>query len=815
MKISYNWLKDYIKPVPSPEETAEILTSIGLEVESVEEFESVKGGLKGVVVGEVITCMKHPNADKLSITTVNTGNGNPVQIVCGAPNVAAGQKVPVALSGTTLFKGSESFTLSKTKIRGEVSEGMICAEDELGLGTNHDGIMVLDPSAIPGTPAGEYFNIVNDYVFEIGLTPNRIDAASHYGVARDLAAYLGQRMPVSLIKPSVDIFKPDNPVLQIPVEITNKDACYRYSGLTISGIKIKESPAWLKNKLTAIGLKPINNVVDITNFVMLETGQPLHAFDAAKITGKKVIVRTMPEGTKFTCLDNQEKELSSTDLMICNTVEGMCIAGVFGGLDSGIKDETTDLFLESACFSPVFVRRTSRRHLLFTDSSFRFERGSDPNATIYALKRAALLIRELAGGIISSEVVDIYPEIIPEKIISLSYRNLDRLIGQSIGKEKVISILKSLEIKIIKETTEGAEVSIPTYRVDVLREADVIEEILRIYGYNNIEISKHLVSSLSYTVKPEKETITNMISDLLSSNGFLEIMSNSLTRSSYYEDEKDSNKELVRIYNPLSSDLNSLRMTLLYGGLEAILNNANQKSTSLRLYEFGNIYRKSAQNSDNPLDKYRESERLSLFITGEENDANWAAPSVRSNFFQLKAYVELVLKRSGFDMDHIISKTTSEPFLSEGLEYSLQGRRLVYFGKLKNSLVHKFDIKNEVFFADFDWKLLLIEGSKNKTVFRELPKYPEVKRDLSMILEKSVKFEQVKNISFKAEKHLLREVLLFDVYEGEKIEAGKKSYAVSFTLRDDKKTLTDKEINKIMDSIANMLVNELGAQIRS
>ena len=815
MKISYNWLKDYIKPIPSPEQTAEILTSIGLEVETFEEFESVKGSLKGVVIGEVITCIKHPNADKLSITTVNLGTGEPVRIVCGAPNVAVGQKVPVATIGTVLYKGNESFTISKTKIRGEESMGMICAEDELGLGTSHAGIMVLDPTLKPGTLASEYFNIVSDHIFEIGLTPNRIDAASHFGVARDIAAYLGQNQQVNLSKPSVESFKVENQNNIIPVEIADKQTCTRYSGLTISGITIKESPAWLKNKLRSIGLNPINNVVDITNFVMYEIGQPLHAFDADKVTGKKVVVKTLKAGTKFICLDGQEKELSSEDLMICNTQEGMCIAGVFGGIDSGVKAETKNIFLESACFSPVYVRRTSRRHLLFTDSSFRFERGSDPNITVYALKRAAILIKEIAGGEISSDIIDVYPEPINEIKINLSFKNLDRLIGQKIEKSKVISILKSLDIKVIKEDENGLDLEVATYRIDVKREADVIEEILRIYGYNNIELSKSLTSSLSFSLKPDKETINNMVSDLLSNNGFLEIMANSLTKSSYYEDEAGSNKDLVRIFNPLSSDLNSMRRTLLYGGLEALLLNTNHKNPNLKLFEFGNNYWKSDKKSDNPLDKYNEEQRLALFISGEKNEANWNTITVKSNFFQLKAYIELILKRLGFDMEKIDLNSTAEPYFSEGLDYSFKGKIIVNFGKISNQLIRNFDLKNELYYADFHWNDLIKNLEDHKTIFTELPKYPEVNRDLSMLLEKTVKFEHVKNVSLKAEKKLLKNIVLFDVYEGEKIASDKKSYAVSYTLRDDNKTLTDKEIDKIMNSITGALESELGAQIRS
>jgi len=815
MKISYNWLSDYIQPLPSPEKTSEILTSLGLEVESMEAYESIRGGLRGVVIGEVLSCEKHPNADKLTVCMVDLGKGEPVKVVCGAPNVASGQKVPVATIGTILYKGSESFKITRSKIRGIESEGMICAEDELGLGDSHLGIMVLDPSAIPGSPASGYFNITADHIYEIGLTPNRIDAASHYGVARDLAACLAQKGKVGLTKPSVDTFKIDNHSNTIPVEIADKQACYRYSGVTISGVRIMESPVWLKNRLKSIGLNPINNVVDITNFVMFETGQPLHAFDSGKITGGRVIVRTLPEGTKFTGLDGKERELSSDDLMICNTETGMCIAGVFGGYDSGVKEGTQNIFLESACFNPLYVRKTSRRHMLFTDSSFRFERGSDPNITVYALKRAAMLIMDLAGGEITSDIIDVYPELIRPKRVDLRYSNIDRLIGQKIDREIIRSILKSLDISVLDEKADGLEVEVATYRADVQREADVIEEILRIYGYNNIDLSRNLTSSLSFSTKPDKEKITNTVSNLLSNNGFIEIMSNSLTRSSYYEAEEGSDPELVRIYNPLSSDLNVMRKNLLYGGLEAIQYNTNHKNPDLKLYEFGNIYLNTGKISENPLDKYYEEERLALFITGQKNEASWNTPGEKSNFFQLKSCVGMVLHRLGYLPEKLTYINTDHKALSEGLDCFEGKNRLARFGKVSQKLLHEFDLKNDVYFADMIWKNILAGVAGHKTTFRELPKYPEVKRDLSMMLDKTVKYEQVREISMKAEKKLLKRINLFDVYEGDKIPEGKKSYAVSYILRDDTKTLTDEQIDRIMDSIARSLEKELGAQIRS
>jgi phenylalanyl-tRNA synthetase beta chain len=815
MKISYNWLKEYIQPIPSPEETSKILTSIGLEVESIEEFESVKGGLKGIVVAEVLTCVKHPNADKLSVTTVYFGNGEPVQVVCGAPNVRAGQKVAVATVGTVLYNGAESFTISKSKIRGEVSEGMICAEDEIGLGHSHEGIMVLDPSAKPGTPASEYFHIESDFVLEIGLTPNRIDAASHYGVARDLAAYLSQTQKVELKRPDTNSFKTDNKNLIIPVEVLNPESCIRYSGVSVSGVEIKPSPEWLQNRLKAIGQKPINNVVDITNFVLHETGQPLHAFDADKIKGNKVFVRTLPEGTSFTTLDEAQRKLSSEDLMICNASEGMCIAGVFGGSESGVKDSTKNIFLESACFSPVHVRKTARRHVLNTDSSFRFERGTDPNNTLYALKRAASLIKELAGGSISSEVVDVYPSPVSDFEISLSYKNVNRLIGQVIEKEKIKGILSSLDIKIVEESDTVLKLHVAPYRVDVRREADVIEEILRIYGYNNIHIGETVHSALSYIRKPDKEKMVNLVSDLLSSNGFLEIMSNSLTKSSYYEQEAGADKELVRISNPLSSDLNAMRKDLLNGALESLIYNINRKNPDLRLYEFGNTYQIKDKVSDNPHDKYFEESHLIMLISGNKYETNWTSPAAAGNFFQLKSFVDLVLKRLGFNTDSLNRVTSQSGFLSEGIDIIVNTKVMVSFGKVAKSHASRFDIKQDVFFADFNWDLVMKEIRKHVTRFVGIPKYPEVKRDLSMVLEKTVTFDQIRTAALKAERKLLKNIMLFDVYEGEKIEAGKKSYAVSFTLRDDEKTLTDQQIEKIMDTILRAIEKETGAQIRA
>lgn len=814
MKISYNWLLQYIDTKLGPQQISEILTNTGLEVEGLEEVQSVKGGLEGVVIGEVLSCEKHPDADKLTVTTVNLGVDEPVQIVCGAPNVAAGQKVPVAIVGATLWPDDKGFTIKKAKIRGTVSMGMICAEDELGLGTSHDGIMVLDPEAIPGTPAADYFQVESDYVFEIGLTPNRIDGASHLGVARDLAAFLSQSEKVELVRPSVEGFKSDNKALQIPVVIEEKDGCKRYSGLTLQGIKVAESPLWLQNRLRAVGLIPINNVVDITNYVLYETGQPLHAFDADQVTGQKVIVRTMPEGTPFITLDEQERKLRASDLMICNTETGMCIAGVFGGITSGVTEKTTSIFLESACFDPVYIRKTARHHQLNTDASFRFERGSDPNMTVWALKRAAILIKEIAGGSISSDVVDVYPEPVEDFRIEISYANVDRLIGNHIDPATIRSILESLEIRVEKENAEGMIVLVPPYRVDVQREADVIEEILRIYGFNRVEITNGLRSTLSPTSKPDKEQVVNMTSDLLSSNGFFEMKSNSLTPASYYDGEEED-PAAVRLFNPLSQDLALMRQNLLFGGLEAIAYNINRKNADLKLYEFGNCYNLNAgNNGEDPLDKYGESFRMGIFLSGNVQSANWMQKAVEASFYQLKTYVELVLTKLGIDPTDLESKATDNPGFDEGMTYLLKSTPLVEFGRIAQQKLDQFDIKQEVFAAEFDWDLVMELLASHRILFKPLPRFQVVRRDFSLMLDKQVTFESLRALAFKAEKKLLKKVTLFDVYEGDKIEKGKKSYALTFTLLDEDKTLTDKQIDKAMLRIAKAFEQELGASVR-
>ncbi len=811
MKISYNWLKDYIKTDLPAIEVAKILTNTGLEVEGIENFESVKGGLEGLVIGKVTSCKKHPNADKLSVTKVDVGTGEDLAIVCGAPNVAQGQKVVVATVGTTLYSGDEEFKIKKAKMRGEPSEGMICAEDEIGLGTSHDGIMVLDDSAQIGTPAKDYFKIESDTVFEIGLTPNRIDGASHIGTARDLAAFLKSE----LVKPSVDQFKVDHHNLPIEIEVEDRNACPRYTGVTVSNVTVQPSPGWLQNKLKAIGLKPINNLVDISNFVLHETGQPLHFFDADKIDGNKVIIKTLAEETPFVTLDEVERKLSSEDLMICNKNNGMCIAGVFGGMRSGVTENTKNIFIESAHFNPVYVRKTAKRHDLHTDASFRFERGTDPNITVYALKRAALLIKEMAGGEISSDIVDVYPETVKDYEVELTFKNLKRLIGKEIEKDQVKSILKSLDIKIISESDEKLSLEVPTYRVDVQREVDVIEEILRIYGYNNVEISEHVNSSLSYSQKPDKEKIQNTISDILTANGFNEIMCNSLTKADYYNGlEKYSPGHLVKIYNPLSNDLNVMRQTLLFGGLESIVYNQNRRNPDLKLYEFGNCYYLKSSESENPLKKYNEEKHLALFITGNKTEESWMQKEEPTSFFTLKSYVENILERLGFNNHDMVQEEYSSDVLTEGLKYRVNNKELVCFGILPKKLLKSFDIDTDVYFAEFQWDNMVKLSSKNSIRYTEIPKYPEVRRDLALLLDKSVKFAQIKDLAYKSEKKLLKKISLFDVYEGEKLGENKKSYAVSFILQDENKTLTDKQIDKIMNNFIRIFESELKAQIR-
>ncbi len=816
MNISYSWLKDYIDIDLSPEEIGKILTQIGLEVGGIEEVETVKGGMNGLVIGEVVTCEPHPNSDHLSKTTVNIGTGELLPIVCGAPNVAAGQKVVVATVGTTMYMGKDEFTIKKSKIRGEISEGMICAEDEIGIGTDHAGIIVLPADARVGTLAKDYYNIQSDWCIEVDLTPNRIDAASHIGVARDLAAYLRNSIEHGYKKPSVEGFKVDNHNLEIPVEVKNPEACPRYSGVTISGVTIKESPEWLKRRLKTIGLSPINNVVDVTNYVLYEVGQPLHAFDADEIKGGKVIVRTLNSGTKFVTLDGVERSLNENDLMICNTDDGMCIGGVFGGLTSGVKDTTTNIFLESACFDPVFIRKTARRHGLNTDASFRFERGTDPNGVIYALKRAAMLIKEVAGGTISSEIVDIYPEPVNHFKVDVTYHNIKRLIGKDLGKETIKEILASLEINIENETETGLSLLVPPYRVDVKREADVIEEILRIYGYNNVEIPTQVNASLQTAEKPDPNHVKNLVAEMLTAQGFNEIWSNSLTKAGYYEGlNQYGDSQTVKLLNPLSADLNGMRQTLLFGGLECVAFNANRQNKNLRMYEFGNCYfYKGTELKDHPEKNYREEEHLGLFVTGAKENESWSGKQQPTSFFSLKTYAENILKRLGFAIGQLQVSEASDELFAEGLSYTSNNKTLVNIGIVAKKWLKKFDIDAPVYFADFNWDNVLILHKKHKVLFEELPKFPAVRRDLALLIDKSVKFSKIRELAYYTDRKILREVDLFDVYEGKGVPDGKKSYAVSFILRDDKATLNDKQIEKTMQKLIETYKRELGAELR-
>jgi phenylalanyl-tRNA synthetase beta chain len=818
MKISYNWVKDYLNIDLAPDRVAEILTGIGLEIEGMDKWVSVKGGLEGVVIGEVLTCKKHPDADKLSVTTVDIGASQPLQIVCGAPNVAAGQKVPVATIGTVVFKGEESLEIKKSKIRGELSEGMICAEDELGLGNSHDGVMVLDDDAIPGTAAGKYFNIETDFVFEIGLTPNRIDSGSHFGVARDLAAYLNlnEGLNFRASMPSVTNFKTDNYDNVYEIIIENTTDCPRYTGITISGITIKESPGWLKNKLRAVGLNPINNVVDITNFVQHEIGQPLHAFDADKIEGKKIIIGNLSDKSRFITLDETERNLSSGDLMICNSSEGMCIAGVFGGIKSGVTASTKNIFLESAYFNPVAIRKTSKRHGLKTDASYRFERGADPNITTWALKRAIMLIKEVAGGSISSDIVDVYPNPISSVMIEVNFNNINRLIGKDIDPEVVTKILELLDFEIVIEYGDSLTLKVPSYRVDVKKEADVIEEILRIYGYNNIDVSNHVNSTLSYPEKPDKEKIVNIISDLLCGNGFTEIMCNSLNPASWYEKNADfNNEELVILANPLSSDLNAMRQSLLYGGLSSVIWNINRQIPDLKLYEFGHIYfyHKSSQLYAKP-ENFTEKTALDLFLTGNTNRQSWNYKTNPTDFFNIKSSIEMIFSRLGIRPENLATGESDKKYFAESLTFLFNNKIIAEAGRISKKYLTQFDINQDVYYGHIEWDNLLKLIKTNSISFRELPKYPSVRRDLALLLDRSVKFSLIREIALQTEKNIIQDVNLFDVYESDSLGNNKKSYAVSFMLRDDLKTMTDKNIEKIMNNLIRAFEKELNALIR-
>lgn len=821
MNISYNWLKDYLDFDLSPEETSAALTSLGLETGGIEEVETIKGGLEGLVIGEVLTCTDHPDSDHLHITTVNVGEGEPLQIVCGAPNVAAGQKVVVALVGTKLYSGEESFTIKKSKIRGTESFGMICAEDEIGIGTSHAGIIVLPADAKVGTPAKEYYNIKSEYVLEVDITPNRIDGASHYGVARDLSAYLKQNNLKGALKvPSIDNFRIDEPAGGITVRVENAEACPRYAGVTIKGVKVTESPDWLKNKLTLIGQRPINNVVDITNYALHGLGHPLHAFDAAYISGGEVIVKTLPENTKFTTLDGVERILSDKDLMICNDKEGMCIGGVFGGAKSGVTENTTDVFLECAYFNPKWIRKTARRHGLSTDSSFRFERGCDPNDTIFVLKYVAQLIKDIAGGKITGEIQDVYPTPIEKPIVELSYNKVNSLIGKDINKETVKSILDSLEVVILKETDDTLTLAIPTYRVDVLRDVDVIEDILRVYGYNNVEMGESVKSNLSYETPTDKGyDLQNLISEQLTGGGFNEIMCNSLTKESYYIDsEIYPISRCVKLINPLSTDLSVMRQTLLYGGLESIAYNRNRQNPDIRFYEFGNCYFFDADRKveDDTLREYTEEFHLGLWLSGNFTDNNWAAVNEKTSVYQLKAYVENILSRLGIPASRYDYVQFSNEIFNVAIDIQAKGKgkSLGVLGIVNKKILKAHDINTEVYFAELNWDMLMKEIRKHSITYTDMSKFPAVKRDLALLVDKNILFDQIEKIAYKAERKLLKDVSLFDVYEGKNLPEGKKSYAANFVLQDDEKTLNDKQIDAIMQKIQKSLENELGAQLR-
>ncbi|MDR2473501.1 MAG: phenylalanine--tRNA ligase subunit beta [Tannerella sp.] len=820
MNISYNWLKDYLSFDLTPDETAAALTSIGLETSSVEEVQAVRGNLEGLFVGEVLTCVAHPNSDHLHLTTVNVGSDEPLRIVCGAPNVAAGQKVIVATVGTTLYDGDNEIKIKRSKIRGEESFGMICAEDEIGIGTDHSGIIVLPADARVGTPAKDYYGIASDYVLEVDITPNRVDATSHFGVARDLYAYLRQAdLKATLQKPSVSDFSIESPDGGIQLGHVNPDGCLRYSGVTIRGVHVCESPDWMKKRLTTIGLRPINNIVDITNYILHELGQPLHAFDASRITGEQVIVDVKPAGTKFVTLDGIERTLTDRDLMICNTSEAMCIGGVFGGLDSGVTEQTTDVFLESACFNPSWIRKTARRFGLNTDASFRFERGLDPNQTVFVLKRAALLIKELAGGTVCGDIQDVYPastrngedNFVSEPFrVDVTFAKINSLTGKEIPVETVKNILRYLDIEIINETSDGLSLHVPVYRYDVRRDVDVIEDILRIYGYNNVEFSNHVNSTLSYATPTDRSyRLENIISEQLVGAGFNEILNNSLTKASYYEGLTTYPAvACVHLSNPLSADLNVMRQTLLFGGLQSVAFNINHKNRNIRFFEFGNCY--SMEQSS-----YSEDYRLALWMSGKRIENNWAAKDENTSVYELKAHVENIINRLGINTSGLLWNSLSNDIYESGLTIATaSGKTLGMLGIIRSNILKITDISAEVYYAELSWKALLKEAGKNSIVYSEIAKYPEVKRDLALLVNTSVTFADIRRTVFESERKLLKNVVLFDVYEGANLLVGKKSYAVSFFLQDEEKTLNDKQIDAIMSKIQKALEDKLGATLR-
>ena len=822
MKISYKWLKEYVDFDLTPQETADALTSTGLEVDALDEVEAIKGGLKGLYVGKVLTCEMHPNSDHLHITTVDLGKGEPQQIVCGAPNVAAGQKVIVADLGCKLYDGDKEFVIKKSRLRGVDSYGMICAEDEIGVGNDHSGIIVLPEDAVVGTPAAEYYHLDSDWVIDIDITANRADALSHYGVARDLYAWLVQRgYKTSLHRPDCSKFHVDNESMPIDVEIENTEACKRYACLSITDCDVKESPKWMQEKLTAIGLRPINNIVDITNYIMMAYGQPMHCFDADKVIGHKIVVRTQPEGTKFVTLDGVEHTLGEHDLSICNAEEPMCIAGIFGGKGSGTYETTKNVVLESAYFHPTWIRKSARHHGLSTDASFRFERGVDPNGTIYALKQAAILCQELAGGKVSMQIKDVYPNPLPDFNVRLNYEYCDRLIGKKLGADTIKSIVTSLEMKINKEDAEGLDLTVPAYRVDVQRPCDVVEDILRIYGYNNVEIPTQLKSSLTVENAEDKEhKLENIVSEQLVGCGFNEILNNSLTKESYYnKDELNAYPwaNAVKIMNPLSVDLGVMRQTLVFGGLESLARNINRKRENLRFFEVGNVYHYAPEKDDHdaPISAYSQQYHLALWLTGKRVEGSWAHPDEETSFYELKAYVENILSRAGLAQGLAVETKTENNLFAYGLTLkSRQGVVFAEYGKLAKKVARECGVDKDVYYAELNWSAIVKATKKNKIEFKELSKYPSVSRDLALLVDDSVEFAQIEQIARKAEKKLLKSVTLFDVYQGKNLPAGKKSYAVNFVFEDEEKTLSEKQIDAMMQKLITSLKKQLGAELR-
>ena len=819
MNISYKWLKEYVDFDLTAQQVCDALTSTGLEVDALEEVQSIKGGLKGLYVGKVLTCEPHPNSDHLHVTTVDLGKGEPSQIVCGAPNVAAGQKVIVADLGCVLYDGDKEFVIKKSKLRGVESNGMICAEDEIGIGSSHDGIIVLPDDAVVGTPAAEYYHLESDWLIEVDITANRADALSLYGVARDLYAWLKRNgYQTSLHRPNCDEFKVDNHDLPVEVVIENQEACKRYACVSITDCEVKESPDWLKNKLTTIGLRPINNIVDITNYIMMAYGQPLHCFDADMVKGHKIVVKTMPEGTPFQTLDGVEHKLSDRDLAICNAEDPMCIAGVFGGKGSGTYETTKNVVLESAYFHPTWIRKSARRHGLSTDASFRFERGIDPNGTIYALQQAAILCQELAGGKVSMDIVDVYPKPIKNAVVELKYDYVNRLIGKNLSSGVIKYICRALDMEVKFENEQGLSLEIPAYRVDVQRPCDVVEDILRIYGYNNVEIPTQLKSSLVIKGDEDrKHKLANLISEQLVGEGFNEILNNSLTKAAYYEDEQNANPTLVRIMNPLSSDLNVMRQTLLFGGLESIQHNVNRKRQNLRFFEFGNIYTfdPEKKNDEDPMQAYKEQYHAALWVTGKRVEGSWAHKNEDSTFYELSAYVENILRRIGVKPGMTVRKKSENCIFSSGLTIENRGgKKLVEMGIITKKLQKQFGLDNPVYYAEMNWTALMKVTKKNEVLYTEISKFPAVSRDLALLVDNSVEFAQIEQIARQTEKKLLKKVELFDVYEGDKLPAGKKSYAVNFILQDEEKTMGDKQIDAIMQKLIANIKKQLNAELR-